>query len=188
MALLALGLALFLGIHLVPTAIGARGALVGRWGEQRYKGTFSLVSLAGFVLIIVGYAYGDRGPQLFAPQPWARTVAPFAMVVSFILLAAANMRAHLRRTLQHPMLIGVIIWASVHLLANGDARGTLLFGAFLVWALIDLASAIRRHAVKSFVPEGRHDVIAVVAGTAVGLVVMTVHRLLFGVPVVPFGV
>ena len=77
-------------MHLVPTAVAARGGLVTRWGEQRYKGVFTLVSLAGFALIIVGYAYGERGPQLFAPQAWARAIAPFAMLVSFILLAAAG--------------------------------------------------------------------------------------------------
>jgi uncharacterized membrane protein len=187
MALLAVGLLLFLGIHLLPTAVGARGQLISRWGEQRYKGSFSLVSLAGFVLIIIGYAYGSRGTQLFAPLPAARAIAPFAMVVSFILLAAANMRTHIRATIKHPMLIGVIIWSAVHLLANGDARGTLLFGAFLAYALIDLVSAIHRRAVKKFVPEAKQDVIAVVAGTVVALVVMSVHRWLFGVPVVRFG-
>jgi hypothetical protein len=33
----------------------------------------------------------------------------------------------------------------------------------------------------------RHDLIAVAGGTAVALAVMTFHRILFGVPVVPFG-
>jgi len=188
MTLLAVGLALFLGIHLVPAVPGARGALVARLGEQRYKAAFSLASLAGLALIVAGYAFGERGAQLFAPQPAARAVAPLAMTVSIILLAAANMRAHLRRALGHPMLLGLAIWSTVHLLANGDARGTLLFGAFLAYALIDLASAVRRRAVKPFVPDAKYDLIAVVGGGAVALAVMTAHRLLFGVAVVPFGI
>ena len=70
------------------------------------------------------------------------------MVISFIFLAATNMRTHIRRAVRHPMLIGVGIWAMVHLLANGHAKATLLFGAFLAYVLIDIISATRRHAVK----------------------------------------
>jgi hypothetical protein len=92
------------------------------------------------------------------------------------------MRGHLRRVVQHPMLLGLGIWATVHLLANGDLRGTVLFGAFLAYAAIDLVSAVQRGAVKTFLPEGKFDAMAIVGGTAVALVVMLLHRYLFGVP------
>jgi uncharacterized membrane protein len=183
MTLLALGLAAFLGTHLLPTLPALRASLVARWGEQRYKGFFSLASLAGFALIIAGYALAERGPQLFAPSPAARAAAPYVMTLSFVLLAAANMRGHLRHALKHPMLIGVLLWAGVHLAANGDARGTVLFAAFLAWALVDLASAVARGAVKTFEPIMRHA-----AGIVLALVVMALHRWLFGVRVVAFGV
>ena len=86
------------------------------------------------------------------------------------------------------MLLGLLLWSGVHLLANGDARGSVLFGAFLVYAVVDLVSASARGAIKSFTPVVKHDVIAVVAGTVLALVVMTFHRSLFGAAVVPFGV
>lgn len=188
MTLLIAGLAVFLGVHLLPALPQARLALIGRWGDQRYRNIFSLASAAGLALIVAGYALsGDRVP-VFAPLPMARALAPYAMTLSFILLAAANMRGHLRRRLQHPMLLGVIVWSLVHLLANGDRAGTVLFGAFLAYALVDLASAIRREAVKSFDPLLKHDVIAVIGGAVVALAVMAFHRVLFGVPVVAFGV
>jgi uncharacterized membrane protein len=110
------------------------------------------------------------------------------VTVSFILFAAANMPGHLRQILKHPMLIGLLIWSTVHLLANGDLRGTVLFGSFFAYAIVDLASAIRRHAVKTSGPVARTDVIAVVAGIVVALIFMTLHRVLFGVRVVPFGI
>lgn len=188
MTLLALGLVLFLGIHLLPTVPALRAPIAGRLGDGPYRGLFSLVSLVGLVLIVVGYYVASPGPQLFAPLPAAIAVAPVAMTLSFVLFAAANMRTHLRRALGHPMLLGTLIWAGVHLAANGDARGTLLFGAFFAWALVDLASAVHRRAVKSFEPTARHDVIAIVAGAGIALLVMTFHRPLFGVAVVPFGV
>ena len=113
--------------------------------------------------------------------------APYAMVVAFILFAAANMRGHLRRTLRHPMLLGTLLWSGVHLAANGDRAGTLLFGAFFAWAAVDLVSAVARGAVASFEPEARFDVMAIVGGAVVAVAVAALHRVLFGVPVVPFG-
>ena len=188
MATLVVGLILFLGIHLLPAFPGVRGGLASRWGEGRYKGLFSLVSFAGLALIIIGYAKAERGDQLFAPLPAAIAVAPYAMTVAFVLFAAANMRGYLRQTLSHPMLIGLLVWSGVHLLANGDLRGTVLFGAFFGYGVVDLCSAVQRHAVKTFEPVARHDVIAVIAGVVVALVLMTFHRVLFGVQVAPFGI
>jgi uncharacterized membrane protein len=188
MRLLLVGLVLFLGIHLVPAVPALRGALVARLGELRYKGMFTLVSVLGLVLIVAGYAFAGERTQVFAPLPAARAVAPYAMMVSFVLFAAANMRGHLRRVVPHPMLLGLAIWATVHLLANGDRAGTVLFGAFLAYAVVDLGSAIGRGAVKTFNPLLKHDVIAIVGGAGVALVVMMFHRLLFGVPAVTFGV
>jgi uncharacterized membrane protein len=187
MMLLAIGLALFVGTHLLPAAPALRAAVAGRLGAGAYRAAFSLLSLAGLVLIVVGYRAATPGDRLFAPLPAAIAAAPYAMALSFVLLAAANMRTHLRRALGHPMLIGTVLWAGVHLLANGDARGTLLFGTILAWAVVDLASSIARKAVKPFAPTTRHDVVAVVAGVALALVVMTFHRSLFGPAVVPFG-
>jgi uncharacterized membrane protein len=188
MTLLVSGLVLFLGIHLVPALPQVRAAFAAKWGENRYKGLFSLVSALGLVLIVAAYALSDDRTRVFAPVQAARTIAPYAMVVSFILFAAANMRGHLRRTIRHPMLLGLLIWSTVHLLANGDRTGTVLFGAFAAYALVDLVSAIARGAVKAFEPTAKHDLMAVAGGTVVALVFMTFHRLLFGVPVVPFSI
>src|SRR5207248_9694473 len=138
MTLLVAGLALFLGIHLLPVVPPLRDALQGRLGANGYRGAFTIASLAGVVLIVVGYRAAGRGEQLFAPMPAAVAIAPYAVTLSFVLFAAANMRTHIRKALRHPMLLGVLIWAAVHLCANGDTRGTVLFGAFLVWALVDL--------------------------------------------------
>ena len=188
MRLLLAGLALFLGIHLVPAAPPLRAAVVARVGEQRYKGLFALISAVGLVLIVVGYAVADDRTRVFAPFTAARAIAPYAMSISFILFAAANMRGHLRRVIRHPMLLGLAIWATVHLFASGDRTGTVLFGAFLAYAAIDLTSAIGRGAVKTFVAEPKHDVIAVIGGIVVALAVMALHRVLFGVAVTGFSI
>jgi uncharacterized membrane protein len=187
MSLLVAGLAVFLGIHLLPAVPQARSRLIARLGEGRYKGLFSLASAVGLALIVIGYRQAPSTGRVFAPFAAAIAAAPLAMTLAFILFAAANMRGHLRHALQHPMLLGLGVWASVHLLANGDLRGSLLFGAFLAYAVIDLASAISRQAGKSFTPSFRYDVMAIVGGAVIAIGVMALHRVLFGVPVVTFG-
>jgi uncharacterized membrane protein len=186
--ILIIGLVLFLGIHLVPALPPLRDRLYGALGEKKYKGLFSAISALGLVLIVAGYARAPAAPRLFDPFPAAQAIAPAAMLASFVLLAAANMKTHLRRVLGHPMLIGIGIWAGVHLLANGEVRASLLFGAFLAYAAIDLVSAVSRHAVKSFTPLARQDAMAVGGGVVLALIVMGIHRLLFGVKAVPWGI
>jgi uncharacterized membrane protein len=181
-------LALFFAPHLFPVVPSLRTALVASAGDRGYRIAFSLFSAVGLLMIVFGYAYADRGAQLFAPVAAARAIAPYAMVLAFILLASSHAPSHLRAKLKHPMLIGLLIWSVVHLLANGDVRGTLLFGAFLAYAVIDLVSVTARGAVASFVPRARADLISIVAGFVVALLVMTFHRVLFGVSAVPFGV
>lgn len=176
------GLVLFLGIHFVPTAPALRGRLVLRFGENAYRALFSLVSAAGLILIIAGYWIAPDDIQLFTPLAAAREAAPLVMTVAIVLLAAAKPRTHLRRAVRHPMLIGVILWAGAHLLANGDLAGTVLFASVLVWALVDLVSVIRRGAVKMFVPSWTHDAIAVSAGLALAWLTMRYHGMIFNTP------
>jgi uncharacterized membrane protein len=187
MEVLVLGLVLFLGIHLLPVLTGVRNALYARLGEKGYKGMFSLVSALGLVLIVVGYARAPSEPRLFNPFPAAMMIAPLVMLVTFVLLASANMRTHIRQALKHPMLIGVGLWAGVHLLANGETKATLLFGAFLAYVVIDLISVAQRQAVKTFTPVTRQDAMAIGSGIVIALLVMAFHRFLFGVKAVHWG-
>jgi uncharacterized membrane protein len=187
MVVLAAGLILFLGIHLVPAVPPLRAAISARLPESTYRAVFSGISAIGLVLIVLGFAWAPRQVPLFAPSPVAIAIAPAAMAVALTLLAAANLKGHLRRFVRHPMLAGTIVWSAVHLAANGDVASTLLFASFLAWALVDLASAIARHAVKDFTPRIAHDAIAVGAGLAAALAFAFLHRVLFGVRVVPFG-
>ena len=187
MQLLVAGLVIFLGIHLVPAVPALRASVVRGTGEKRYKAVFSVLAGAGLVMIIWGYAIAPRGPYWFLPSEPAKQAAPFVVTLSLILLAAANMRTHIRRVLRHPMLIGIGLWSATHLLANGHAKATLLFGAFLAYALIDLGSAAARGARKDFQPRASHDAIAVGSGLVLALLVMAFHRQIFGIPVVRWG-
>jgi uncharacterized membrane protein len=188
MLLLATGLVLFLGVHLVPTAPALRASLLARLGPRGYRGSFALASAAGLALVIAGYWLAGAGPRLFPPSALAARAAPLAITLAFILFATSHAPSHLRRAVRHPMLLGLLLWSLVHLFANGDARGTLLFGAFAAFAVVDLVSVFRRRQpAPAFVPRWRADIVTVVAGVVLALAVMAFHRVLFGPRVVPWG-
>lgn len=147
MALLILGLLLFLGVHSVRiVADDWRGTRVARMGLKPWKGVVSLVSLVGFVLIIWGYGVARQAPvTLYSPPLWTRHLAALLMVPSFILITAAYVPGtRIKRAVGHPMVAGVKTWAFAHLLANGLLADVVLFGSFLVWSIADYVSARRR--------------------------------------------
>ena len=136
-ALLILGLIVFLGTHAFTMARGPRARLIQRIGEGPYKGLYSLASALGIVLIAVGYGqYRAHGwIDVWQPPVWTRHLALVLVWIAFVMVAAAYLPGRIKRTLKHPMLAGVKVWALAHLLANGDLGSILLFGSVLAWAV-----------------------------------------------------
>jgi uncharacterized membrane protein len=192
-AILVLGLVVFLGMHAFSMARSNRAALVSRIGEGPYKGLYSLVSLIGIILIGVGYGqYRASGYiPVWDPPVWTRHLALLLVWIAFICFVAAYLPGRIKRALKHPMLAGVKIWALAHLLANGDLGSILLFGSFLLWAIAARISVKRRDVAAQHggtaAPAGmRNDILAIVIGTAVYLAfVFWLHPMLIGVPVLP---
>ena len=189
MLVMVIGLVVFLGIHSVPTNTDLRNGLVARFGDTGYKAVFSIISLIGLVLIIVGFAklqlHPGKNPQLWVPPLWTRHVALALMLPAMIALVAAYVPSRIHTVLKHPMLVAVKIWALAHLLANGDLGALILFGSFLAYAVYDRISVKRRGALG---PLGAktgtwiNDVIVLVLGTALYLAfLLWAHRLLIGV-------
>jgi uncharacterized membrane protein len=191
--LLVLGLVLFLGTHAFSMARANRAAAVARIGEGPYKGLYSLLSLAGIVLISIGYGQYRAGGYIpvWDPPVWTRHLALLLVLVAFICFVAAYLPGHIKARLKHPMLAGVKIWALAHLLANGDLGSILLFGSFLVWGVAARISVKRRDVAAQHggtaAPAGiRNDLLAVAIGTAVyAAFVFWLHPWLIGVPVLP---
>ncbi len=138
MLLLVLGLIVFFAIHFVPTSPDIRNGLVERFGAGTYKLAFSVISLLGFALIVIGYhklqLSPGKNPVLFSPPEWTRHIAYLLMLPSMIFLVAANVPSRIRTAVKHPMLLAVKLWALAHLLVNGDLGSLLLFGSFLAYA------------------------------------------------------
>jgi uncharacterized membrane protein len=153
---------------------------------------YSLVSIAGFVLIVVGFGLARQSPHaMWGEPPQAlRHLNDLLTLVAFVLLASARVpRNQIKAKIHHPMAAGVAFWALGHLLANNYIRDVVLFGAFLAWALVDFWSSWKRDAVAGTVyPAGnaKGTVIAIVAGIIVWAVfAFFLHGPLIGVR--PFG-
>ena len=188
MTLLILGLILFLGVHSVRIfGEGWRTAQIARRGAGTWKGLYSIVSIVGFGLILWGYGQARSEPVvLWTPQLWARHLAALLMLISFILLVAAYVPNNsIKSWLHHPMVLSVKAWALAHLLANHTLADLLLFGSFLVWAVLDFRSARQRdRAAGTVYPPGTlaGTLIAVVVGGLVwALFAFWAHAWLFGV-------
>lgn len=147
MTLLVLGLLIFLGVHSVRiVAEPWRAGVIERLGEHKWKALYSLVSVAGFVLLVWGYGLARQAPLvLWQPPPGTRHLASLLTLVAFVLLAAAYVPGNgLKARLRHPMVLAVKVWALAHLLANGTLADLLLFGGFLLWALASYRAARQR--------------------------------------------
>jgi uncharacterized membrane protein len=192
MTLLILGLVLFLGVHSTRIfADGWRTATIARIGEKPWKGVYSVLSIAAFVLLVWGYMRARQNPVLlWTPPAGMRHVAALLMVPAFMLFVAAYVpRNWFRAKLHHPQMLSVKVWALAHLLANGMLIDLLLFGAFLVWAVLGYTAARRRDRAAGTVyaaATAQGTAIAAVAGlVAWAVFAFWLHGWLFGVK--PFG-
>jgi uncharacterized membrane protein len=192
MTILILGLVVFLGVH--STRIVAddwRAAQLKRLGAGAWKGIYSLLSLAGFGLIIWGFGLARQEPVvLWMPPAAIRHVAGLLTLIAFVLLAAAYVpRNAIKSNVHHPMVLAVKVWAFAHLLANGKLADLVLFGAFLAWAVVCFIAARKRdRAAGTQYPAGTSGgtAIAVVAGVVAWTgFAFWLHAALIGVR--PFG-
>ncbi len=190
MTLLILGLILFLGVHsLRIVAEPVRSTLVARLGLWGFKGLYGLIALAGFVMIVMGYGQARMDPTwLYHPPGWLRHLNMLLMLLVFPALLAAYFPGRIQTMLKHPMLVAVKTWALAHLLINGTLAAVLLFGGFLVWAVVDRISVGRR-SVSSDPPQlpasPVNDIIVMVGGLGLyAAFAFWLHPILFGVPVV----
>ena len=190
MLLLIVGLVIFIAIHLVPTLPDLRRGLAERFGEGAYKAAFSIISILGFALIVLGYHKLQVNPGknvvLFDPPEWTRHVAYLLMLPAMILLVAANVPSRIRTMVRHPMLAAVKLWALAHLIANGDLASFILFGSFLAYAVYDRISVKTRQALGPLGDRNGsplNDVIVVAAGLALyAFMILLGHGVLIGVP------
>ncbi|MBB4842957.1 putative membrane protein [Paucibacter oligotrophus] len=147
MLVLITGLLVFLGVHSVRiVADDWRGNWIARHGDKPWKLAYTALSLLGFALIVYGYGLARQTPLvLWATPRGMNHLAALLTLLSFVLLVAAYVPRNAFKTrLQHPMMLSVKVWALAHLLANNTLADVLLFGSFLLWAMLAFRAARQR--------------------------------------------
>lgn len=158
--------AFFVVLHLVVASPPIRPRIVRALGEGPYLGVFSLASLAGIVWLTRAYstAYANDNVMLWWVGPGAQYVAAPIMLTALFLavpglltpsptavrgekILEKEIEPHgIQRVTRHPFLAGVTIWATFHLIVNGDLASVTLFATFLVVALAGMPSIDRKRA------------------------------------------
>ena len=181
-----LGQLIFFGTLFFTTyARGAREGLVAKLGANGYKGLYSIGALAGFVLIVMGWKSASTA-ALYAPPAFLRHVTFLLMAPALILLVSAYLPAgKIKAAVKHPMLAGVKIWAFAHLLSNGEIRSVILFGAFLLYAVLDRIAVKKRGDATPTAGAVTNDILAIVIGLAAyAAILFYLHPHIAGVPIV----
>ena len=197
MELMIAGLILFLGSHSLGIfAHDTRAVLLTRLGRNSYRGIYSLVSLIGLFCISKGY------PDALASMDWGwnapiftKHIAALLMLFACILLVSTYIpNNYIKGKLKHPMILSVKVWALAHLLANGQGANIILFGSFLVWAVLYFR-IMRKRDKKAFIDTtstpnleqtpsycGVATVASLVVGAAFwAVMILGLHYTLFGV-------
>ena len=153
----------FSGIHLGVAGTPLRDRAIAALGQNTYRAAFSIASLAGIVWLVMAYKTAPYVATWGIPE-WWKPIAIILMFPAFLLVVtglttpnptavgmegfAARSPEGIVRVTRHPFLIGIGLWALVHLVANGDAASFIFFGALAVTALAGTVSidAKRRRA------------------------------------------
>lgn len=181
-----LGLAVFFGIHSTSLlALDWRNRAAAAIGLSAWRIGYSLVSLAGFYLLVAGYTSARATTGfVYVTPPAFRYLTAILMLPVMTLVLASVLRGRIAARARHPLLLAAILWAVAHLLTHGSVAGVLLFGSFLVWSVATWVSLERRPArpPMGFRASAANDMLAVAGGLALyATLVLWLHARLFGV-------
>lgn len=151
----------FMASHVVPARPGVRRRLVAALGERLYLILYAATSLG-----ILGWLIVAAGRAPFVPlwdfalwQIWVPNIAmPLACLLAAFGVGAPNPLSFGGRNgaafdpeapgiagvTRHPLLWALALWSGAHIVPNGDLAHTLLFGAFMLFAVIGMAAIDRR--------------------------------------------
>ena len=133
-------------------------------------------AVLGIVLMVIGYKMADGAVY------WGRTAAMtginnLLMLFAFYLYAASGAKTRITRTIRHPQLTAVKVWALAHSLVNGDVPSFVLFGGLLAWAVgeVILINRANRDWTPPPVVPVKKEITAVVAAVAVYAITAAIH-------------
>jgi uncharacterized membrane protein len=139
---------IFTFTHLGISSTSIRAMLIEVLSENGYLAFYSVIAFITLGTMI--YSYGEVGHQdyLWPDTGWTSTLAKLVMPVALIFLvcgltaknptsvkmeaAVDEEPAGILRVTRHPVQWGILLWASSHLIANGDVASLIFFLTFAV--------------------------------------------------------
>lgn len=184
MAILVLGLAVFLMLHIYSTF---RTREVGRTvkeriGERVYMTAYSGLSALSLGLILWGYVRVGPGPPLW--QGWTGQTMPIVLMAfsTLLIVSAYAPENTIRRLVRHPMVLGIVFWSVAHLMSSPSRRAVAIFGAFGLFAAINFLVVLRRPFEMTIAPVAKGNLaVSAVSFTAFVGFGTWLHPVLFGV-------
>ncbi|WP_199562514.1 NnrU family protein [Pelagibacterium lacus] len=156
---LALALAVFLILHLIPVIPGMRDRMIERLGRPGYIALHSVLSTLTLIWLILATLWAPV-VVLWPMAGWQAWVTIGLMPVALFLLVAGlispnplslslrpgatDTRSGIARITRHPVFWGALLWALSHIPPNGDLRSVLLFGSMAALAAAGFALGDRR--------------------------------------------
>ncbi|HMT13971.1 MAG TPA: NnrU family protein [Aestuariivirga sp.] len=185
MGLLALAVLGFSLLHLIPAHGGLRERLRQRFGRRTFGLTYGLIATAALGLIVLGWRAAPFIP-VYDPPAWGAHANLLFMLLAFLLFGQFLAGGSWRQGLRSPMALAVMIWATGHLLANGDAASLILFGGLGLYAAVHAGLARRSEGFSAPLSFG-HNGFGLLVGLGLYGLMLHFHQALIGVPVPFFG-
>jgi uncharacterized membrane protein len=156
---------------------------IGQMGENGYKLAFTVLILISLALIIFGWR-SSVPSTLFVLPFFSRPILMLLILIAFILFGASHYQTRIKSYIRHPQLTGVALWATAHLLLNGDSRSLVLFGWLGVWAILEIILINRREGewVKPSPPGWVQELKGLAISIVIFVVVVKIHPYIAGVP------
>lgn len=187
MILLIIGLALWSGVHFIPSlAIPFREQLITKLGETPYKIIFSILVVSSIVAMVFGWRSIDPINIYVLPE-WSRPITSLVVLITFILFSAAHSTTNIKRVIRHPQLTGLVLWSIGHLLSNGDNRSLVLFSTLGVWAIVEIILISKREGmwVKPESASVKSELLMLSKGLVMFAVFLLAHPYIAGILVIP---
>jgi uncharacterized membrane protein len=159
--------------------------MVQRVGLWPWKGLYSVASIVGFIILVIGFRHARQETTVLYTTPdWMKHVTAVLMMFAMILFVAAYIPKNwFKARFHHPQLLSVKTWAFAHLLSVGVVADVVLFGALFAWAVVNFIVSRRRDRAAGVVyPPG--NAIGTTITVAVGLVAWSIFALLLHGPLI----
>lgn len=185
MEMLIVGIAIWSIVHFIPSlAKPVKLKWQAALGEKGYMASFSIIVVTSLVLIVFGWR-SSTPEYLYVLPAFTKHIAMLMMVISIILFGAAKAQTRIKRFIRHPQLTSIIVWASAHLILNGDSRSAVLFGSMGIWAILEITLINNREGTwnKPTAPSLRVELKGLAISLVMLIIIVMIHPYIAGVSI-----